>query len=229
MLIVAKGHVGQLELAAALDVDLLRTVDHDVGHGIVGEQRLDGAEAEHVGDQGFDKFALLDKIQLNLGFDQQVLDPAGQLRLEGRARHLGGGSNVHVLDDERLDLRFRRLDRRPPGIAPSAGGFGLGSLGGRVDQGLDQRGDQIATVQRVCRDAIPQQIGLHRGVDNFGKLAAAEDVAALRPDVGAQALQQLLPRHEEAILGRGAGIRRDRRDRVRSGGIRNRRGPPGRQ
>ena len=111
--VVAERDVGQFELAAAFDVDLLRAVDHDVGDGLVGEQRLERAEPEHVGDQRFDELALLGEVQLDLGLGEQFLDPAGQLRLEGGARHLGRGGNVHVFEDQRLDLRLGRLDRRP--------------------------------------------------------------------------------------------------------------------
>ena len=39
--------VGQLELAAPLDVHLLRAVDENVGHGLVGQQRLERTQAEH--------------------------------------------------------------------------------------------------------------------------------------------------------------------------------------
>ncbi len=104
MLIVAKRDVGQFELAAALDIDLLGAVDHDVGHGLVVHQRLDRPEPEHVGDQGLDEIALLREIELDLGFGKQLLDPAGELRLEGGARHFRRGGDIHVFEDERLDL-----------------------------------------------------------------------------------------------------------------------------
>ena len=43
--------VGQLELALALDVDLLGPVDHDFGDALVAQQRLERAEADDlVGD-----------------------------------------------------------------------------------------------------------------------------------------------------------------------------------
>ena len=113
MLIVAKRDIGQFELAAALDIDLLRAVDHDVGDALVGDQRFERPEPEHVGDQRFDELALLDEVQLYLGLGEQLLDPAGQLRLEGGPRHLGRRGNVHVFEDQRLDLRLGRLDRRP--------------------------------------------------------------------------------------------------------------------
>ena len=57
--VVAELDVGQLELAAALDIDLLGAVDHDVGDGLVGEQRLERTEAQHVVEQQLDQLALL--------------------------------------------------------------------------------------------------------------------------------------------------------------------------
>ena len=69
-----------------------------------------------------DQFALLGEIQLDLGLGKQFLDPAGQLRLEGGARHLGRGGDVHVFEDERLDLRLGRVDRAAMrGCAVAAG------------------------------------------------------------------------------------------------------------
>ena len=112
MLIVAKDDIGQFELAAAFDIDLLRSVDHDVADALVGEQRFERAEPEHVGDQQFDELALLGEVQLYLGLGEQFLDPAGQLRLEGGARHFGRRGDVHVFEDQRLDLRLGRLDGR---------------------------------------------------------------------------------------------------------------------
>ena len=46
--VVVEAHLGQLELAAALDVDLLRAVHEDVGYRRIGEQRLERAEAHHL-------------------------------------------------------------------------------------------------------------------------------------------------------------------------------------
>ena len=45
VVVVAEAHAGQFELAAPLDIDLPRPVDHDVGDGLVVEQRLERAEA----------------------------------------------------------------------------------------------------------------------------------------------------------------------------------------
>ena len=123
VLIVAERHIGQFELAAPLDIDLLCPVDHDIGDGLVFDQRFERAEPEHVGDQGLDEFALLDEIQLDLGFAEQFLDPAVELRLEGGARHRGSGGDVHVFEHQRLDLRLCGFDHRPVGVALRGGLF----------------------------------------------------------------------------------------------------------
>ena len=52
--------VRALELAVALDVDPVERVDHDLGDGVVAEQRLERAVAEDVvGDLADDLAALL--------------------------------------------------------------------------------------------------------------------------------------------------------------------------
>ena len=48
MLIVIELHVGEMELAALLDVNLTRAIDHDVGHRVVAQQRFQRAEAEQL-------------------------------------------------------------------------------------------------------------------------------------------------------------------------------------
>ena len=149
MVVVAEPNAGQFELAAPLDIDLPRPVDHDVGDGLVVDQRLERAEPEHVGDQRLDQLALLGEIELDLGFGQQVLDPAAELRLEDGARHLGGGGDVHVLEDERLDLRLCRLDRRAVRKSAARSPSSAPRRRSGVEQSLDQRGDQIAAGDRV--------------------------------------------------------------------------------
>ncbi len=202
VLIVAERQVGQLELAAALDIDLLRTVDHDVGHGLVVHQRLDRAEPEHVRDQGLDEVALLGKVQLDLGLGEQLLDPAGELRLEGGARHLGRRGDVHMLEDERLDLRLRCLDHGAVGAPLRRGGIGLRLRLRCVQQLLGQRGHQVPPFERVRLHGVAQQVSLDRRIDNLGELAAAQQRAPFRPDLGFEADQQLLARGNEAVFAR---------------------------
>ena len=217
MLIVAEADIGQLELAAPLDIDLLWPVDHDVGDGVVVEQRLERPEAEHVGDQRLDQLALLDKVQLDLGFGQQLLDPAAELGLKGGARHFRRGGHVHMLQNERLDLRLGGLDRDALGVAPGFAGLGIGCGGGRAEQPLDQRGDKVAALERVGLDPVAQQIGLDRRIDNFGELAPAQNTATLRADFRTDPRQQLRACRQEPVLARGGKRRVRRRDRGERG------------
>jgi hypothetical protein len=55
VLVVEERAVDALDLAAALDVDVVRPVDHDLGDGLVVEQRLERPEARHVVDHLVDK------------------------------------------------------------------------------------------------------------------------------------------------------------------------------
>ena len=52
VLIVTKLYVGEFELALTLDVYLVEAVHHDVGDGLVAQQRLERPEADHVVDDG---------------------------------------------------------------------------------------------------------------------------------------------------------------------------------
>ena len=57
--VVAKEDVGQFEPAVALDVDLVETVDEDVGDVLVAQQRFERTEAEElVEDVDDQRFAL---------------------------------------------------------------------------------------------------------------------------------------------------------------------------
>src|SRR3546814_1711081 len=66
VLVVLEADAGQFQLATALDVDLLGAVDHDVGHQLVGQQGLEGAEAEHVVEHDVDDRLLLRRAQVQL-------------------------------------------------------------------------------------------------------------------------------------------------------------------
>ena len=59
MRLVDEANVGALELAVPLDVHLVGRVDHDLGHALVAQQRLDRAVAEDVVRQLTDDLAPL--------------------------------------------------------------------------------------------------------------------------------------------------------------------------
>ena len=76
MLVVQEVRVDPQDLAAALDVDLVRPVDHDLGDRVVVEERFQRAQAGDVGD------GVLDELQPFFPGDDVALareDPIDQL------------------------------------------------------------------------------------------------------------------------------------------------------
>src|SRR6185437_15197363 len=63
--VVAEDHIGELELAAAFDIDLLGAVHHDVGDGVVGQKRLERPQPQHVVEQHRHQMPLLRLIELD--------------------------------------------------------------------------------------------------------------------------------------------------------------------
>ena len=118
VVVVLEDDVGQLELARALDVDLARAVDHDLGDGLVAQERLERAEADDlVGDllehpdalgAGQGEAFLVDDLA------EDLLDLAPDLDLVGQVE-----LRVQVLDDPvldpELDVPERLADRRLAG------------------------------------------------------------------------------------------------------------------
>ena len=222
MLVVAELDVRQLEFAAPLDIDLLRTVDHDVVDGLVGDQRLKGPQAQHVRDQRVDELALFDEIQLDLGFDKQLLDPAGELRFEGGARHFRGRRNVHMFQDEGLDLCFGGFHRRPTArqLAHARGAIGRSGRPGRRDQRLHDVGDEVASGEWVRLDRMAHEIRLHRAADELRQITAAQQGATLRPDLSTEPRHQFFASDREMLLKRSRRRRGLSRSRDRSCGVR---------
>jgi hypothetical protein len=164
-----------------------------------------------------DQLTLLGEVQLDLRLGQQLLDPAGELSFERRARHLCRRRDIHMLQHHRLDLRFRRLDQRPVGHAAMAERLRVGRA--RGEQLLQDRRDQIAPRQRVGVDRVAHEMRLHRGIDQLGELAAAQEASALGANFARKARDQLVFGGREPIFervaagrrGRGRGIRLARR------------------
>ena len=114
VVVVLEHDVGQFELARALDVDLARPVDHDLGDGLVAQQRLDRAEADDlVGDllehphalgTGEGEALLVDDLA------EDLLDLAADLDLVGQVE-----LRVEVLDHPGLDPELDVPERLPDG------------------------------------------------------------------------------------------------------------------
>ena len=160
MAVVAEDHAGNLQLALALDIDLLRAVDHDVGDRLVGEQRLQRTEPEHFVEHDLDEFALLDLIELQFFFLQDLADDVGDLQRQFFAGQRDRGTDVDALDQYWLHLLAGFLDARQ--AATDGGRIGLRGIVGiavtgvRIDrsrrrnvQAVDDRGDKAALVERI--------------------------------------------------------------------------------
>ena len=142
VVVVLEGEVGQLEPAAALDVDLAGPVDHDLGDGLVAQQRLQRAEADDlVGDllqhahplgAGEREALLVDRDAEDLLDLPPYLDLVGEVEL-----------GVEVGDDALLDavlgvaegLAHRHLRDDTLGHRRRGRAHGAGSAGGRPAPG----------------------------------------------------------------------------------------------
>jgi hypothetical protein len=139
MRIVAEADLGQLQLTLALDVDLLRAVDHDVVDRLVRKQRLERPEPDHVVDQGDGQLLLLATGHRQLLFGDDLRDQLGDLALQLLARQLGGGAGVDALEQSHLDAQEHRLGLRSAlfvGAGVDRGGGGGACGAGLAGEGL---------------------------------------------------------------------------------------------
>ena len=97
-------------LPLALDVDLLGPVDHDVGDGLVLEQRLERTEAHHVVDDLIDEIVLLRPVELQAVLDQQLGDEALELAHQFLARQADRGGEIDAAHHQRLHGAARLVD-----------------------------------------------------------------------------------------------------------------------
>ena len=117
-----RGHA--LQLAAALDEDVLVGVDQDVTDGRVVQQRLDRAEPEHVVQQLDEKHFALAEAERDVFFGEQLAEQRADFALSARAVGLRQRFEIQpveqLLVDVRLELRDSRDAAAPPGPAPRA-------------------------------------------------------------------------------------------------------------
>src|SRR5258705_9468779 len=111
--VVAEHDAGVLELAVSLDVDLVRSVDEDVGDRWVLHQRLDRPESEGLVLDLDDEVIALLAAQGGLVEREHVLDDPADLLLDDFARENIQLGEVEALDqlavDTRLELVIRLL------------------------------------------------------------------------------------------------------------------------
>src|SRR5205823_5744244 len=95
--------VGSLDLAAALDVDLVDAVAHDLGDVRVVEQGLKGAVAEEVCSNLADELCPLGRRQRHLGGPQGLVEMAGYERGELVGLHSLGQLGAEDLEEDVAD------------------------------------------------------------------------------------------------------------------------------
>ncbi len=183
MAVVAEGNVRQVELAAALDVDLVRPVHHHFGDILVGQQRLERPQPHHVVDEVGDEALLLDLVEADLLLGEQLGDEAADLRHQLVAGQAGGGCGVDALHHERSD-RIRRLAHA--------------RHAGRADLGA-------AVVVRIRRRAIRAAVAMAPG---RRRVAAVRGGVAVRAGLRRRALR-LRAMHLRRRAGEGRHQRRD--------------------
>jgi hypothetical protein len=109
--VVVERHRRELELAMPLDVHRVRAVDEYVRHAGIGEQRLEGTEAEHLVLDIADQASALEVVDDEIFFvehplhhrAQFILDPLGRQRLH----HL----EVEAVEESRVDADLQLLVR----------------------------------------------------------------------------------------------------------------------
>ena len=106
MRVVAEAHVGQLQLAEPLDVDGVEAVDHDVGDGGVGQQRLERPEAGHLVEQLLHHLLALDAVERQVAGGEQLVQDRAQLVAQLVARQPLDRLQIQLLDQLLVQLVF---------------------------------------------------------------------------------------------------------------------------
>ena len=109
--IVAEDDAGGLELAVPLDVDLLRSVDEDIGDGWVLHQGLDRPESEGLVFDLDDKVITLFAAQRCLVEGEHVLDDPANLLLDDFARESIELCEVEPVDQLAVDTSLELVVR----------------------------------------------------------------------------------------------------------------------
>src|SRR5579885_1535256 len=155
---VPEAQRGQLQLAAALDVDAVRAVDQDVRDLIVAEQGLQRTEPHHVVDDLGRERALLPLVQ------QQALlvRDLGHDLVDAERELLLGHAHGHGRLDARQDLVAYEVGGRSAGGRP-ARRSGAGCLGRRF-RGGREIGRRVATVLAApeAEGHLPEEPGEQR-------------------------------------------------------------------
>jgi len=124
VVVVAELDVGLLQLAAALDVDLVRPVDQDVADRRILEQHLQRSKAERLVEHLVDEALALHAVEQRVLGVAQALHHQADLAAEGVALQIADARQVELIDQLLVDeaLQFLETLVRLPVHARLAGG-----------------------------------------------------------------------------------------------------------
>src|SRR5262249_54607345 len=97
------------DLPLLLDVNVTRTVDHDVADPVVLEQQLERAESEGFVEHLVDQALALVAIQEGVLGVAELLDDAADLAAQRFGIDLGDAIHVEPVDQARVDQALERL------------------------------------------------------------------------------------------------------------------------
>ena len=107
MLIVVEVNSGLVQPAVLLDVDVVASVDHDVGHVVVAQQRLQRSQSQQLVLDLFDQARPVAVGQQPTVLVKGLADRGGDLgRDQRRIEHLHT-RDVHRLEQPVVDLYFK--------------------------------------------------------------------------------------------------------------------------
>ena len=120
MLHVAEPRVGPFELAAPLDIDIVRPVDEDVGDLVVVEKRLERTQADHVVGEFGREQVLFALVELDPLLGRDLLNELGDLVLQRRSRQPRRRRRIDPRHQQVPDPLLDVAADRGPGSRPVA-------------------------------------------------------------------------------------------------------------
>jgi len=123
--VVSKTDRRQLQLAEPLDVDGVEAVDHDVGDGRVGQERLQRSQAGDLVEQLLDHLLALHAVEREVAGRQELVQDRPQLVAQLLARQALDGLQVQLFDQLLVQLVFElvvSVGRGQRGVRPRGRG-----------------------------------------------------------------------------------------------------------
>jgi len=103
VLVAGEADVAFLQPAEALHIDLIAGIDQDVGNGRVGQQRFQGAQAEHLVLDVLDHLLALGRVEGHVLLGQETLHQDSHLIAQFRRRQVGHHLQVDPFEELPVD------------------------------------------------------------------------------------------------------------------------------